>query len=170
MQLTEIHGRIEASEYKPWQVYFLAVAISSCVGLYLDITLVTSTLQLFETIFSTWDWVVILAIQGVLIGFVAEYLYEQGSGYAKSGSYRFGSKDRILLFRIGVMTIISGLITMVIPPIMEHLTNFLVIQTSGAVIALGILLVHASSRDWNKATEWPAILAGIILAIVPSVL
>jgi len=169
MQLTELHGRIEASDHKPWQVYLLIVAVGLGFGLYLNLTAVTSALQMIETMLTGLDWIVMLGIQGVLIGFVAEYLYEQGDRYAKSGSYRFSSKDRILLFRIGVMTIFSGFITVIVPPIVESATQFLVIQTFGAIIVLGIMLVHMSSRDWNTATEWPAIVAGMILAIVPSI-
>jgi hypothetical protein len=67
------------------------------------------------------------------------------------------------------MTVVSGLITKVVPVVVESMTEFLVVQTTGAVIALGILLVHTGSRDWNSGTEWPAIVAGVILAVVPSV-
>jgi len=169
MGLTEIHQRIEVSDHKPWQIYFLTAAVGSGVGLYLENAIVTSVFRLTEGIFAGWSWVVMLGIQGALIGFVAEVLYEQGDGYAKSGSYRFGSKDRILLFRIGVMTVISGIITKIVPPVLESATQYFIIQTTGAVIALGILLVHTGSRDWNKATEWPAIVAGAILAVMPSI-
>jgi hypothetical protein len=168
MGLTEIHQRIEALDHKPWQIYFLTVAVVSGLGLYLESTIVTSAFRLIEGLFAGWSWVVMLGIQGVLIGFVAEVLYDQGDGYAKSGGYRFGSKDRILVFRIGVMTVVSGLITKVVPVVVDGMTEFLVIQTTGAVIALGILLVHTGSRDWNTGTEWPAIVAGVILAVVPS--
>jgi len=169
MGLTEIHQRIEASDHKTWQIYFFAAAVVLGLGVYLNVQLVLSALRLIEGLFSGWSWVVMLGIQGVLIGFVAELLYKQGDGYAKSGSYQFGSKDRILLFRIGVMTVVSGLITKIVPVVVESSTEFLIVQTTGAVIALGIVLVHTESSDWNPGTEWPAIVAGVILAVVPSV-
>lgn len=168
MGLTEIHHRIEASDHKPWQIYFLTAAVVLGLGFYLNIQLVLSALRLIEQLFSGWSWAVMLGIQGVMIGFVAELLYKQGDGYAKSGSYQFGSKDRILLFRIGVMTVVTAIITKVVPIVVEGLTQFLIIQTTGAVIALGIMLVHTGSKDWNPGTEWPAIVAGVILAVVPS--
>ena len=169
MELTEIHQRIEASDYKPWQIYFLTAAIILGLGFYLNVQIILSAFRLIEGIFSGWGWVVMLGIQGVLIGFVAELLYKQDDGYAKAASYRFGSKDRVLLFRIGVMTVVSGIITQVVPVMVEGLTEFLIVQTTGAVIALGIMLVHTGSRDWNPGTEWPAIAAGTIFAVVPSV-
>lgn len=79
------------------------------------------------------------------------------------------AKDRILVFRIGVMTVVSGIITKVVPHVVEGLTGFLFVQTTGAVIALGILLVHRESRDWNMRSEWLAIVPGMILAVVPSI-
>lgn len=168
MQLKEIHRRIEVSEYKPWQVYLLITATLSSLGLYFNSGLATSILRTIEGAASGVDWLVLLGIQGVLIGFVAESLYEQGDEYAKAASHLFGSKDRTLLFRIGVMSVVSGIITKVVPAVLEHATEYLVIQTGGAVITLGILLVHRGSRNWNARTEWPAIVAGMILAIVPS--
>lgn len=168
MQLKEIHRRIEVSNYKPWQVYLLTTSTLGGLGLYFNIRLIDSTLRTIEGAASGLDWLVILGIQGVLIGFVAESLYEQGDGYAKAASHLFGSKDRTLFFRVGVMTVVSGIITKVVPAILEHATEYLVIQTGGAVITLGILLVHRGSRDWNARTEWPAIVAGTILAIAPS--
>jgi hypothetical protein len=67
------------------------------------------------------------------------------------------------------MTVVSGMITKIAPTILESATEYLVIQTTGAVIALGILLVHRNSSDWNPRTEWPAIVAGFNLAITLSV-
>ncbi|WP_076147125.1 hypothetical protein [Natrinema saccharevitans] len=168
MKAKEVHEQVEASKYKPWQIYLLTAAVLSGVGLYLEIGIVTETLRMIEVSLSGWSWLAILGIQGVLIGFVAEFLYEQGDKYAKAASSRFGSKDRTLLFRIGVMTLASGVLTKIVPPALENVTEYLVVQTTGAIIALGILLVHEGTSDWNTRTEWPAIAAGIILAFVPS--
>lgn len=168
MQLKDIHRQIEASKYKSWQVYLLAASILGGLGLYFKVDVILLLLLSIENSSSGWDWLMILAIQGVLVGFVAEFLYEQGDGYAKSASHLFGSKDRTLFFRIGVMTVLPGIITKVVPHIVEHVTEFLVIQTAGAVIVLGILLVHQESSDWNVGTEWPALVAGAILATAPS--
>jgi len=169
MKITELHRRIEESEYKPWQLYLLTASLVTGLGLYFKIGIITSLLLTIERATSGVSWLVILGIQGVLIGFVAEYLYEQGDEYAKSASHLFGSKDRTLFFRIGAMTVVSGIITKVVPTVLESTTEYLVIQTTGTVIALGILLVHESSSDWNARTEWPAIVAGFILAIAPSI-
>lgn len=168
MKLKEIHHRVKASKYKPWQIYLLAIAVLDGLGLYFQIGIISSSHRMFEQTVSGLDWLAILGIQGVLIGFVAEFLYEQGDQYAKSASHLFGSKDRTLFFRIGVMTVVSGIITKVVPPSLVHATEYLVTQTLGAVIALGILLVHQGSSKWNTRTEWPAIIAGAVLAIVPS--
>lgn len=169
MRLRELHHRIKQSGYKPWQVYFLTTSLVISLGLYLKIGLISSLLLTIEGAASGFDWLVVLGIQGVLIGFVAESLYEHGDRYAKSASHLFGSKDRTLFFRIGVMTVVSGMITKIAPTILESATEYLVIQTTGAVIALGILLVHRNSSDWNPRTEWPAIVAGFNLAITLSV-
>ncbi|GAB3040041.1 hypothetical protein [Natronobiforma cellulositropha] len=163
MKLKDIHVQVEESEYKPWQVYFLVVSVLTTFGLYFEIRTVSSILQLMEGALSGWGWVVILGIQGVLIGFVAELLYDQGDEYAKSASHLFGSKDRTLFFRIGVMTMISGIITKIVPPLLENSTEYLVLQTAGAVVVLGILLIHQGISDWNVRTEWPAIAAGTAL-------
>ena len=168
MHLKDIHRRIKVSKYKTWQVYLLTTSLLAGLGLYFEIGIVTAALRTIEGSSSEWDWLVILGIQGVLVGFIAEFLYEQGDGYTKSASYLFGSKDRTLVFRIGVMTVVSGIITKIVPVFLENATEYLVIQTLGAVIALGILLVHQGSSDWNARTEWPAIVAGIVLALAPS--
>jgi len=168
MKIKQIHRRLKASRHKPWQIYLLSASVLAALGLYLEIEITYSVLQAIERVSSRWSWVIILGIQGVLIGFVAEFLYEQGDGYAKSTSHLFTSKDQTLLFRVGAMTLVSGVITKVVPPLLENATEFLFIQTTGAVIALGILLVHIGSSDWNPLTEWPAITAGTLLAIVPS--
>ncbi|CQH61621.1 uncharacterized protein HHUB_3502 [Halobacterium hubeiense] len=168
MRLEKIHRRIKASNYKPWQVYLLTASTLGGLGLYFNVGIITSALRTIERASSGLEWLVILGIQGVLIGFVAESLYEQGNRYAKAASHLFGSKDRTLFFRIGVMTVVSGIITKVIPSVLERATEYFVIQTAGAVIALGIFLIHQGSRNWNIQTEWPAIVAGAILAIAPS--
>jgi len=169
MGVNRLHRRVEETKYKPWQVYLLAASLLTGLGLYFKIGIITSLLLTIERATSGFDWLVVLGIQGVLIGFVAESLYEQGDEYAKSASHLFGSKDRTLFSRIGAMTVVSGIITKVVPTILENATEYLVIQTAGAMIALGILLVHKSSSDWNARTEWPAIVAGFILAITPSI-
>ncbi|ACV12076.1 hypothetical protein Huta_1907 [Halorhabdus utahensis DSM 12940] len=168
MELIDIHRRVKASNYKPWQIYFLGISVLAAVSLYFDIGLIHSFLRNIESYLSPLDWMVILGIQGVLIGFVAEFFYEQGDGYAKVVNDLFGSKDQTLLFRVGIMTVVSGIITMVVPTVLRAVTEFLIIQTTGAVILLGIVLIHVEIRDWNAKTEWPAIVAGGLLAIVPS--
>jgi len=169
MQLKEIHFWIESSKHKPWQIYLLAGSLLTATGLYFKIQIIISVLRTIEGILLGWEWIVILGIQGVLVGFVAESLYEQGDGYAKAGSHLFGSKDRTLIFRIGVMTVVSGVITKVVPTFLENATEFLILQTAGAVLVLGILLVHVGSSDWKIRTEWPAIAAGVIFALAPSI-
>lgn len=170
MKLTDIHRWIDGSEYKTWQVYLLLISIVVTLGIYFDVEGVSSVLHLAERSLSEWDWLALLGIQGVLIGFVAEFLYEQGDSYAKSASHLFGSKDRTLFFRIGVMTAVSGIITQVVPPVLESSTEYITIQSFGAIIVLGILLIHIESSNWNPETEWPAIVAGILLATSPSLL
>lgn len=165
-----IHGRVEESRYKTWQVYLLTASTIAALGIYLELEFVISTLRIIENTISGWNWIAVLGIQGILIGFVAEFLYEQGDGYAKSASHLFGSKDRTLFFRIGIMTAVSGVITKVVPPVLRTSTDYLTLQSAGAIITLGILLVHTGSSDWNPETEWPAIVGGILLAISPSIL
>lgn len=168
MRLREIHYWIESNEHKTWQVYLLFGSLLVATGLFFRIGIIISTLRTIERALLGWEWLVILGIQGVLVGFCAEGLYEQGDRYAKSASPQFGSKDRTLLFRIGVMTVVSGVITKVVPSFLESTTEFLFVQTGGAVLVLGIVLVHVGSSDWNVRTEWPAIVSGVILALVPS--
>lgn len=170
MHLQEIHVRVKESNYKPWQVYLLAFSVIACFGLYYDIRLLIEALRSLEGAVTGFEWIAILAIQGVVIGFAAEFLYEQGDRYAKAGSNLFGSKDRTLVFRIGVMTGISAVITLLVPSFIRDFTEYLVIQSTGGLILLGILLVHEGSSDWNRSTELPAILAGALLALAPSFL
>jgi len=170
MRPKDIHSRVKESRYKSWQLYLLAASAIAALGIYLELEIVNSTLQIIESSISGWSWIAILGIQGVLIGFGAEFLYEQGDGYAKSAGHLFGSKDRTLFFRVGVMTAVSGVMTKVIPPVLRAHTEYLTLQSAGAVITLGIMLVHTGSSDWNPETEWPAIVAGTLLAISPSIL
>jgi hypothetical protein len=170
MNIGDIHRRVRESDYKPWQIYLLTVSLLVCTGLYFDFSLITVGLQSLEETASELEWFVILAMQGIVIGFAAEVIYEQGNGYAKAGSNLFGSKDKILVARVGIMTGISGIVTVVVPSAVRSFTEYLVIQTFGGVILLGILLVHVGSSDWNPSTEWPALLAGSLLAVAPTLL
>lgn len=163
-----IHAKFSASSYKTWQLYLLAFAAIVSCGLYLHIQLVEAAVRSIENTASSSKQIVLHGVQGVLIGFVAEYLYVQGDSYAKAVSRQFSTKDRILAVRIGVMTVLSVIITRSVPTLIEAHTEFLVVQTSGAIVALGILLVHKGSSNWNLRTEWPGVLAGILLAIGPS--
>lgn len=171
MNLGDIHRLIKDSDYKTWQIYLLAISLIVCVGLYYDLGPVTDLLKSFEGTATGIQWIVILAIQGVLIGFAAEFVYEQGDRYAKTGdSTDFGSKDKILLARVGMMTVISATVTILAPSMIRSLAEYFVIQTAGATILLGIVLVHLGSSKWNPSTEWPALLAGGLLALAPSIL
>lgn len=170
MNIGDIHGRVRESDYKPWQVYLLTASLLICAGLYFDLGPMTAALRTFEGTASGLEWFVILAMQGIVIGFAAEAIYEQGDEYAKAGSNLFGSKDKTLVARVGVMTVVSAVVTVIVPSAVRNLTEYLVIQTFGGVILLGILLVHVGSSDWNPSTEWPALLAGALLALAPSVL
>ena len=168
MELIDIHRRVVASPYKPWQVYFLAVAGIAGTGVYFEVGVVMEMVQAAELFVTGWEWLVMLSIQGVLTGIAAELLYEQGDGYAKTLSTLFGSKDRTLLVRVGVMTGVVAVITHLVPSIVGQATTYPVLQTTGAIISLGIIMIHLGSTDWNPSTEWPALLAGAILALAPS--
>jgi hypothetical protein len=169
MQPREIHRTLIQSRYKPWQIYLLGVGIVTNIGLALDIWVLEYALGVIERLAIGWRWLVILGLQGVSIGFAAEVLYEQDDRYAKSLSPKFGSKDRTLIVRVGLMTGVSGFVTLLVPQLLQSLTEYQVIQTVGAVTALGILLVNTSSSYWKARTEWPAIIGGGLLAIGPSI-
>jgi len=167
--LSDIHSWVKSTGKKPWQVYLLGLAVISGAGLYFEIGLFETVYQSVERSLQRGQWLVLLAIQGVLIGFAAEFLYEQGDGYAKSGSYQFGSKDRILLFRVGVMTVLSGIVTIAFPELVNQYAVYPTVQMLAAIFPLGISLVHTGTRNWNIGTEWPAVLGGTMLAIAPTV-
>lgn len=167
MQLKDIHRRIVASPYKAWQIYFLALSGFAGAGLVFDIGFVIELLQFVEHLVTELEWLTVLGIQGVLTGLAAELLYDQGDGYAKSLSHLFGSKDRTLVVRVGVMTVVAGAVTHLVPSMLVRVTEYPVLQLTGALVTLGIVLVHMGSTDWNPSTEWPALLAGAILALVP---
>lgn len=170
MHPREIHAMIVESDHKTWQLYLLIAATLVCASLYFDIGPFTDALRTLEGSAAGLEWFVILAIQGTVIGFVAEFLYEQGDRYVKVGDNEFDTKDRALGFRIGAMTAVSAIVTVAVPRFVEAATEYLVIQTFGAVIVLGILLVHLGSPEWDPLTEWPALTAGVMLAVAPSVL
>lgn len=166
MALGEIHRAVESTGHKPWQVYFLFFSLLAAIGLHFDIRLAVSLLSGIEGFVSSIDWLVIMGIQGVLIGFVAEAVYEQGDRYAKVLSDEFGTKDRTLAGRLLMMTAVSGIITKIVPSTLRG-ADYFILQSTGALVVLGIFLVHRGSSDWNWETEWPAIAGGLILAIAP---
>lgn len=170
MHPRKIHEVIAENDNKTWQLYLLIMAGLVCVGLFLEIGVLTDALRTVEGAASGLEWFVILAAQGVVIGLFAEYLYEQGDRYVKTDGNDFETKDQALLFRVGVMTVVSAGVTIAVPRLVEGATEYLVIQTIGAIIVLGIILVHLGTPEWDPWTEWPALVAGGLLAVIPSVL
>lgn len=163
--------RVKESDHKEWQVYLLMASLLIVTGLVFDLGPVTTVLRSLEGAASSLEWVVTLALQGIVIGFAGEKFYEQGDKYAKTGGTNsMDTKDTTLGYRVGVMTAVSAIVTIVVPIIIKKFTEYLVIQTFGAVILLGILLVHEGSSEWNRSTEWPALVAGGLLAVAPSLL
>jgi hypothetical protein len=169
MRIRTLHSQIETIHHKPWQTYLLLGSIIWTLALVFDVGVLRAVFGQVEIMVSGVQGLVLLGIQGVLIGFAAEFLHEQDDTYAKTLSDQFQSKDHILLVRVGFMTAISAIVTQIVPPLLEGITEYLVIQTAGATLLLGILLVHRGSRNWNPLTEWPALLAGLLLAVTPTI-
>lgn len=169
MPLQQFHRRVKRSKYKTWQVYFLLWATTISLGLYFEIALIRSLLDSLERITIGYEWLVILGLQGILVGFAAEFLYEHGDGYSKSLSTDFDSKDWTYVYRIGFMTLVAALVTVVVPALLETYTEYLAVQSVSATVAFGILLIHHEIKNWKPETEWPAIVAGVLMAIVPSI-
>lgn len=170
MSIADVHHRIEESHHKPWQIYLLVTSLIVTAGVVEDVGVVLTILNSVERFLADLKWLVVLGMQGIVIAFLAAHIYEQGDGYAKSMNHLFGSKDRILWTRIAMMTVVAAVVNYLVPIAINTIAVYPIIQTAGAVITLGILLVHENSSDWNRSTEWPGLIGGAVLAAAPTLL
>lgn len=171
MPYKQVHARFAKSDYTTWQLYLLAVAIVICAGLYLPIPLVVLAVESFEASLAPYDWITVIGIQGVVIGFAAEFLYEQGDRYAKKAeSNLYTDKDGFLFRRLAIMIGIAAIVSYAVPESIRVFTDYLVIQSLAAILGGAILLIHRESSHWNVETEAPALAAAGMLAIGPTIL
>lgn len=169
--LDDLQQIIDNSQYDNWEVYLLICAafISFCI--YAEIRLVTEMLRSLDT--TTFGYgitlgeVFIAALQGIIVGIFGWKLFSQGDKYFAAGNSSFDTKETAFLMKIGVMTLVGIVIGLVIPQIVETHADYVVIQTGGAVILFGYILIHMEIRNWKLMNEFPVLLAGLLLIYVP---
>lgn len=163
--------RIRASTYDDWEWYFLIVAAVVSVLIYADVRPVTSLLSSLDTVRIgsgyTFSEVLIAALQGIVVGTIAGRMYARGSVYYRTISGSFRTKERIILVRLCLLTLVGIVVGLVIPDLVYRHAEFVVVQMTGVVLFLGYVFVHAEIVNWNLDDELPVVVASLLLAVVP---
>lgn len=170
--VTSVRRRIDASRYDNWEWYFLAVAAAVSVVIAVDLRPVTSWLASLDGVrlgSYTFAQVLVASLQGIVVGMIGGKLYARGSVHLGMMRGTFRRKEWVVLARLGVLTILGIVIGLVIPDLVYAHAEFVVVQMTGFVLLVGYVLVHAEVVNWRLAHELPAVLACVLLAVVPLV-
>lgn len=109
----------------------------------------------------------IASLQGIVMGFVGKRLYTHGNSYSKFMTDDFATKEMTFVARIGVMTVISIMVGLVLPDMVSQSADYVTVQVAGTVVVAGNLLIHSEIRNWNVMNEAPVLAAGSLLAVAP---
>jgi len=169
--LNEVQQRIDDSQYDNWEIYFLIGAAFISVSIHTEIRLVTGMLRSLDHM--TFQYgislgeIVIAALQGIIVGMFGWKLFSQGNRFLKAFTRTFDGKEMAFLTKIGLMTVVGIVIGLFIPKVVETYADYVVVQTSGAVILLGYALIHIGIRNWKLLNELPVLIASVLLIYVP---
>lgn len=165
MSLIEsVHARAERSErVDPEHVAPLAVGAAVALAFLLDVDVVTDA-------FGWLDGTVVrdvaaLAVDGALASLVALFAYTtRGSIFRVGPRTRSGMAPSTVLAAVLLVGVSVGPLT----PLVLGRFSYVVVQATGLLYLLSILLVHLLVERGRPGTELPHALAGALLLFVPA--
>jgi len=109
----------------------------------------------------------LMALKGVGAGMLTHFAYSTSDVSFRSRQ-TLQTKERALLLILGVGVGAGLLIDVVIPQLVEPFP-FVVVQTTGLLLVLGMWYLHLLIENWKLSNEWPHVLSGVLIAFGPYV-
>jgi hypothetical protein len=109
----------------------------------------------------------VMALKGIGAGMVAHFAYST-SDISFRSRRTLQSKERALLIILGVGVGAGLLVDVVIPQLVEPFP-FVVVQTAGLLLVVGMWYLHLLIENWKLSNEWPHVLSGLLIAFGPYV-
>jgi hypothetical protein len=109
----------------------------------------------------------VMALKGVAAGMITHFAYSTSHVSFRSRK-SLQSKERALLIILGVGVGAGLLIDVVIPQLIEPFP-FVVVQTTGLLLVVGMWYLHLLIENWKLSNEWPHVLSGLLIAFGPYV-
>lgn len=107
----------------------------------------------------------LMALKGVGAGMLTHFAYSTSNVSFRSRK-TLQSKERALAIILGVGVGAGLLIDVVIPWLVEPF-SFIVVQTTGLLLVLGMWYLHLLIGNWKLSNEWPHVLSGVLIAFGP---
>jgi len=168
-----VQRQVEASEYANWQLYFLMAAVGIGVSIYHELRFVTGFLHAldgFQIAFGyTIEEVFMAAIAGVVISLCGSFLFSEGSSFFAFLDSSYDTKETAFMVKVGLMTVLSIGLTLVLPDVVYAYAEYVVLQTFGLVLLTGYAMIHNDIESWDAWNEAPVFIGSAILLLAPFV-
>ena len=161
MSTAEDSGYIDVEHVWPLGIGLTVVLISL-----LDIRALNQLLASLDGFTQLRD-LLLMALKGVGAGMLTHFAYSTSDVSFRSRQ-TLQTKERALLLILGVGVGAGLLIDVVIPQLVEPFP-FVVVQTSGLLLVLGMWYLHLLIENWKLSNEWPHVLSGVLIAFGPYV-
>ena len=109
----------------------------------------------------------VMALKGIGAGMIAHFAYSTSEISFRSRQ-TLQSKERAFMIILGVGVGAGLLVDVVIPQLIEPFP-FVVVQTAGLLLVVGMWYLHLLIENWKLSNEWPHVLSGLLIAFGPYV-
>lgn len=172
--LSTIHQWIDNSSVDNWQAYFGIFSVCSATAIHFQIKWIISFFASLDTTVVvaglTLGQLLVGVFQGIVVGLIADRLYDSGDRYAKAITNSFDTKEKAFQARVVLMGAVGVFVGVVIPEFVNQYFEYRAIQLSGAIVCFGYVLLHIEVSEWNLSKEVVVVLSGFVLAFGPLLL
>lgn len=162
-----IMSRAADNEYiDPEHVWPLGIGCTVVLIALADIRALNQLLASFDG-FTQLRQLLIMALKGIGAGMIAHLAYST-SEISFQSRQTLQSKERALMIILGVGVGAGLLVDVVIPQLVEPFP-FVVVQTAGLLLVVGMWYLHLLIENWKLSNEWPHVLSGLLIAFGPYV-
>lgn len=167
----ELHKKVDKAPGENWQIYSLLGSLAILFFIALDVDPVISLLHWLDYTslgagYTTAD-VLISILQVTLIGFLGAALFSQGESYFSFITDEFDSKERAILAKFGLMTVIGIFGGLYLPRFLRERIEFVTLQTLGLVILAAYIVIHYEIVKWKLSNEKTILGTGLVLVFGP---